>query len=194
MTKIGIFGGTFDPIHIGHLIICMWAKEALSLDLILIIPTANPPHKQTEPSASINDRCEMVRQAIKDISFFKFSDIEANSSEVTFTVNTLRYIRSAYADQNPELYLIIGDDSFKDLHLWKEPDEIFRISRIVVANRVGIKKTENTLSDRVTFLDTPVIAVSSTIIRKRILANKTIRFLIPAAVENYINNAGLYRE
>jgi len=193
MTKIGIFGGTFDPIHIGHLVICIWAKETLDLNSVLFIPTANPPHKQTAPFASIDNRYEMIRLAIKEIPFFKISNIEADTQYPSYTVNTLRYLRNIYSPKETELYLLIGEDSFRDLPMWREPEEIIRLSTVVVFRRNGTTDKNHPLYKNVRFLDTPVIGISSTLIRQRIRSHLPVTFLVPSNVGRYIKEKGLYQ-
>ncbi len=202
--KIGIFGGTFDPIHIGHLIIAERACEELELNRLLIIPACIPPHKQEKNIVDSEHRYEMVKLATAGNTKFEVSDTELKRHGVSYSVETLRIIQ-AMVRVLSEYYFIIGSDMLPILHTWKEIDKLVDMCTFVVAVRPGFKK-ENwkkllpSLSPEIREkvvqhpLENPLVDISSTEIRKRAADGKSIRYLVPEPVEEYIHKHGLYRK
>ncbi|MBN1780710.1 nicotinate-nucleotide adenylyltransferase [bacterium] len=190
--RIGLFGGTFDPVHTGHMIIASLLCSDLPLDLLIFIPTAFPPHKRESRLLDPEHRIEMLKRAINGKPEFKWSEIE-NRNEVCYTIDTVRQFRRKYPDAS--LYLIIGADSLADLHTWMHPDQLLQEINIVVVSRPGIdlKAIRTDFINRVTIHDTPVIGISSSMIRQRIRDHKSIATLVPEPVEQYILQHGLYR-
>ena len=184
-------GGTFDPIHIGHLIIAEWILESLALKKIIFVPAALPPHKKDVKRTDKKDRLEMVKLSIRDNPKFELSDIEIKEDRVSFTVDTLR----EFSKGDDEIYFIIGEDSLKELPTWKDPDEIVRLSTIVVARRPNQQNQSEkyVYSDKVIFSDSPEISISSTQIRERVKGGKSIKYLVHPAVEEFILKKGLYK-
>jgi nicotinate-nucleotide adenylyltransferase len=202
--KIGILGGTFNPIHIGHLTIAEHACDELGLNRLLIIPAAIPPHKQGEKIVEAGHRLEMVKLATRDNQKFEISDIELKRQGVSYSVETLRIIQ-AKVKVLSEYYLIVGSDMVGDLDTWKEIDKLIEMCTFVVAVRPGFKKKNwkqmgvnlpESIRDKVLqhTLENPMVEVSSTDIRRRVREGKSIRHMVPKAVEEYIIRQGLYKD
>jgi len=190
--KIGIFGGTFDPIHHGHLIVAEYVREHVGLDRIIFIPTDISPHKQAANPASAKDRLAMLREAIRSNPFFESTDLEVARGGVSYTVETLRTLKQrSPAD---ELYLLIGADNIADFLSWREPGEIVRLAQIIVMNRPGFKRTapDSPLLRNVIHCDVPNIDISATEIRRRLLKGLPISYLVPPSVAKYIARHHLY--
>jgi nicotinate-nucleotide adenylyltransferase len=187
--RIGILGGTFNPIHIGHLILAEEAHFKLKLDKLVFVPAFVPPHKSSSEVISAQDRLEMVRIAIEDNPAFDVSTFEIDSKKKSYSIDTLKEFRGVYGE-DAELCFITGSDSLKDLFSWKNINDIFRISKFVVANRPGYP-----IKDVPKEVDTVVITpieVSSEDIRKRLAGGRSIRYLVPEKVRKYILEHKLY--
>lgn len=196
--RIGIMGGTFNPIHIGHLMLAEHAYEEFSLDEVIFLPSARPPHKE-EPILSDTDRKEMIQLAIGDNPHFSFSALEYEREGTTYTVDTMRELAKRYPKDT--FYFIIGADSFFALESWHNPKYLLQQTRFVVATRDGCKREEleihkNKLEEqyqaKILFLNSPNIGISSSVIRKRVLEGKSITYYVPGTVEEYINSHNLY--
>jgi len=192
--KIGLFGGTFDPIHIGHLIIAEWIYEELQLEKIIFIPAGDPPHKQSKYISSVKHRLEMVRLAIEDNSKFDISEFEAEKIGKSYSVETLKEFSEVYKSQ-ATLFWIIGSDSLIDLPNWFQPDKIYELSTVVVYPRMDfeVEKASRHLREKSLIVAAPQIEISSTEIRNRVSNGPTIRYLVPSKVEEYICTNGLYK-
>ena len=200
--KLGIFGGSFNPIHNGHLAMAQAAKEQHGLDRVLFVPAGQPPHKRAD-LAPKEDRLEMVRLAIAGREGFEASSIEVDRPGVSYTVDTLEALRRAL--HSAELYFIVGEDSIPELPGWRDAPRILRLARIVAVNRPGCKARfhpedfpgvpEEVLqrleADRVTMPPSPQ---ESRRIREAARRCELITGQVPAAVEKYIVKRGLYRE
>jgi len=200
--KIGILGGTFDPIHVGHLLIAETVRDAMALDTVLFIPAATPPHKRARVVADAEHRLEMVRLAIEGNPAFEVSDVELQRGGVSYSVETLERLK---ATMGPEaaFFFIIGADTVPELTTWKNLDTLLELCTIVVAARPGFRM-EDLLSealgltpearDRVFrhFVDAVRVDVASTEVRARLAEGKSVRYMIPQNVENYIRAKGLY--
>ena len=187
--RIGIFGGTSDPPHVGHLIVASDACEALELDRLLFIPSAAPPHKKGQVQAGAEARLEMVRAAIAGDSRFEADDIELRREGASYTVDTLRVLHERYPDA--ELFFILGVDQLRELDTWREPGEVARLARLAAVSRGGEPPPETSYP----IVDVPVtrIDVSSTQIRRRIGAGRPVRYLVPVAVAEVVERLDLYR-
>ncbi|OGW92683.1 MAG: nicotinate (nicotinamide) nucleotide adenylyltransferase [Omnitrophica bacterium RIFCSPLOWO2_12_FULL_45_13] len=188
--RIGILGGTFNPIHIGHLILAEEARFKLRLDKLILVPAFMPPHKNTRDVIDAKDRLEMVRLAIEDNPAFEISTYEVDSKKKSYSIDTLKEFRKIYGD-DAQLCFITGSDSLKDLFSWKNINDIFKISKFIVANRPGYP-----LKDIPKEADTVVITpieVSSEDIRKRLKEGRSIRYLVSEKVRKYILEHNLYR-
>ena len=198
--KIGIMGGTFDPIHIGHLILGEKAYEQLGLEKVLFMPSGNPPHKQSRPGrATDGQRVEMVRRAIQDNPHFELSLVEMHADGYSYTYRTLERMNREHADE--EYFFIIGADSLFTFEQWKEPGRICQNCKVVIAVRdhvpvntlnKEIKRISEKYQGEFIRLDTLNIDISSAYIRDQISAGETIRYYVPAIVMEYIYQNQIY--
>ncbi|MFC1552754.1 nicotinate-nucleotide adenylyltransferase [Candidatus Latescibacterota bacterium] len=181
--KIGIFGGTFDPVHIGHMIIAEAVLEQAGLDIIIFIPSAHPPHKNHELMFTPHERYEMLKDAIKGNPGFTISDIEMNREGLSYTIDTLREIKKDLPADS-ELYFIVGRDNLYEIELWKNPQEIIEECTILVADRVcgNHKDTPEWLKSKTKIVTAPLIEISSSEIRQRIRDKKNIHHMVPDSV------------
>lgn len=190
--RLGIFGGTFDPIHIGHLLLAELARYLLHLDRVLFVPAARPPHKG-EVVASPEHRYRMTALACADNPHFEVSDLELRREGPSYTVETLRWIqRDSPAGTEP--YLLIGADIARDLETWKDHERLLEESKVVVLARAGVSQSElpERVASRATVLSTPILEISSTEIRRLVRAGGSIRYQVTDPVESYIRSRGLY--
>lgn len=200
MKRIGIFGGTFDPIHCGHLVVAETARHALSLDRVLFIPAGQPPHKPAQPVTAGEHRLRMVQLAIAGNPAFVTSDLELRRSGASYTVDTLQHIRSECPDD--ELYFLIGADAAQSLPSWHRPWGILELAYLVAVERPGyrldLERLQTVLGEaaarRIVRLSVPQIDISASEIRQRVRSGATIRYLVPAAVEEYLIEHKLYCE
>lgn len=196
--RLGIMGGTFDPIHIGHLILGEQAWEALGLDKVLFITAGQPPHKPEAVEAEAVHRYNMVRLAVQDNEHFECSRIELDRPGPSYTIDTIRQILGLYGE-NTRVYLLVGADEAREFMTWRDPYGIKELSTIVVANRPGYPISEvlaalpPDFASAVKPLEIPGVDISSTDIRARIKLGCSIRYLVPGAVESYIRDNELYR-
>lgn len=199
--RIGIMGGTFNPIHNGHLLVAEQAREEFQLDRVLFLPNGQSPHKQTLQIAEASRRCDMIKLAIGGNPFFQLDLTEVSEKRISYTYLTLQKLADSYPET--ELYFILGADSLFHLEEWKNPKEIFANCSILAAYREG--ETLNTFQKQIAYLaekynariyplHMPGFDVSSSNIRNRIRQNQTIRYLVPDKVEAYIKKFGLYQE
>lgn len=199
VSRLGILGGTFDPIHYGHLVAAQEAASALRLDRVLFIPTREPPHKRGEPVLAVEHRLEIVRRGISGNPRFELSTIEIERPGPSYTVDTLRELRRLYPDG--ELHFIVGMDLLADLPTWHNPGGIVQLAVIVAVTRrrweaVDLGWLEAAVPEaagRVQVLPIPGLDISSTEVRERIAAGRPIRYLVPDGVIGYIQEQGLYR-
>ena len=191
--KIGLFGGTFDPIHVGHLIVAEEARERLSLDQVIFVPSGVPPHKDRLKISSPESRLEMTKLGIEGNERFGFSDFEARRQSTSFTIETVSYFKQALGNE-AELSLIVGADSILEISTWKEPRRLVSECLPVVVSRPGfdLTKLDPWLRERARVLDGVLIRISSTEIRERVAAGRSIRYLVPPSVAAYIFKHGLY--
>lgn len=200
--KLGIFGGSFDPIHYGHLLLAESAREQLALDQVWFIPAATAPHKQTKTATSAKQRIEMLELAIAGHAAFHISTIEIDRGGVSYTVDTLQAIKEKQPDA--ELYLLMGADSLADLLTWREPARICELAWPVVSLRADAPEPDfSTLGHLVNparllqmeslRLQMPIIQLSSTDLRARAAEGRSLRYRTPRAVEQYIRAQALYK-
>ncbi len=198
MKRIGIFGGTFNPVHTAHLIMAENVREQVHLDTVLFIPTAIPPHKDSNGLLDADTRLEMLKIAVEGNKHFEVSDIEIELSKKgkNYTVDTLMALREKHTAEESKLYLIIGMDQLIELDSWKDPGKLFFLSEVVVINRPGylVTQVENEYGRRVIYVPAPNIDISSTEIRHRINENKSIKYLVPEKVEKFIYENNLYKQ
>ncbi len=193
MRKVGIFGGRFDPIHIGHLIVAQDAVELLNLEKLVFLVSFTPPHKDC--FAPFEDRFEMVKLAISGVPYFEVSDIEKRLRlEKCYTYEVMKKLKVEL--QGANCLLIIGMDQFNALPTWYRWRDLVELVKIAVLRRPGDTPDPDLtkkLKEKVIFLDTRLIDISSTEIRERIKDGKSIRFLVPQSVKEYIVSKGLYK-
>ncbi|TME76327.1 MAG: nicotinate (nicotinamide) nucleotide adenylyltransferase [Chloroflexi bacterium] len=185
-ARIGVFGGTFDPVHVGHLAIALAALESVPLDRVLFVPVRRSPLKDRDPLASTTDRVAMLETAIAREPRFALSRAELEREGVSYTVDTLEELRS-----QGELFLILGSDALADLARWRAPDRIRELATILVAARPGAPEPDAMHGAR-TF-DAPRLDISSRELRARAARGMSLRYLVPDAVWEHIKRHGLYR-
>ncbi len=201
MLRVGIYGGAFAPIHVGHVAAAKAFMEQMWLDVLFVIPTGISPHKQMSAGASNADRLEMCRRAFEGIEGVIVSDIEIRREGASYTVDTLREL----ADDDRRLFMLCGTDMILTLDTWHEPDEIFRLAYPVYIRRESDESLDERLIEKVTEyrnkygknvvkIKAPAIEVSSSDIRKRIADGEDFSSLVPEAVADYIREKGLYKQ
>lgn len=200
MKKIGIMGGTFNPIHFGHLFLAENAYEQLGLDQVWFIPSKNPPHKRKPEDITEQQRIDMIQLAIQENPHFELSTLELEREGMTYTADTMKILR----EQNPGIayYFIIGADSLFLMDQWYQPQVIFDNCTIAAANRdnadqAALEKQVQLLKKQfnanIILIDMPTVQVSSCNIRERVAARKSIRYYLPGSVREYIESKHLYR-
>ncbi len=194
--KICLFGGTFDPPHIGHLLIAQTICEAENFDKIIFIPALIPPHKQTSPLTPVHLRIEMLKSAVASNPRFEISDIEIQRGGVSYSIDTIRQIKTDMGLKSENVFFLIGSDTLGQFHRWKDPEKILDECQVIVALRPGFKPSEikSWILSKVQFANIPRIEISSTTIRKRWRENKTIRYMVTQPVWEFINKHNLYSE
>ncbi len=199
MERVGILGGTFDPIHLGHLIVGEAARERLALDKLVFMPAGSPRLKEAEPSATPRQRLEMAQLAVSDNPGFEAGTQEVERAGLTYTVDTLEELCRGL-DPDAILHFIVGMDALEQFDRWKDPERLLELCSLVVVNRVGHQRVDvNDFVGRypqagpgLTLLNAPRVEISSTDIRRLVSEGKSIKYLTPAPVENYIRDNGLY--
>jgi nicotinate-nucleotide adenylyltransferase len=213
--KLGILGGTFDPIHLGHLRSAEEIGEELCLEKVYLIPSASPPHKTRESITPFHHRLSMARLAVGDSPVLEVLDLEGKRPGLSYSVETLKEFHNAFSP-DPELFFILGLDAFLEIKTWKEYQNLFKYSHFVIIQRasyrseklesflfslsVGVTKTDSpdvfmTPSGKTLLLKTPTrMDISSTNIRETVRRGRSIRFLVPDSVRNYIIQKGLFSD
>lgn len=198
--RIGIMGGTFDPIHYGHLVLAEEVRELLELDEVLFIPAGIPPHKANTGVTNSELRLKMVAAAIGESSYFRLSRMEIEAPGKSYTVHTLEKLQALYGSE-AELFFITGADTLLDLRNWYASDEVLKLCTFVGATRPGympeaiLEEAEALRRDkqaRIEIVPIPGLAISSTEIRERVKLGRTIKYLVPDGVYAIIKEAGLY--
>jgi nicotinate-nucleotide adenylyltransferase len=201
--SLGVFGGTFDPIHLAHLAVAEEAAEALGLERVLFVPAGEPPHKPGREITPADDRLAMVELAIAGNPRFGADRIELDRPGPSYTVDTLAALRAARlaTGSSADLTLVLSAEAFLDLMSWREPRRVLELARVVVAPRDGypaagpefLSQHLPDLADRATFLDGPRLRLSSSELRARAASGRSLRYLVPDAVAAYIGDHGLYQ-
>lgn len=202
MRRIGLFGGTFDPPHLGHLALAEWARDRLGLDRVVFMPAGVPPHKRGRALTGAAHRVAMARLAVGGHRAFAVSTLEARRRGPSFTVDTLRALEAAHP--GARLYLLMGADSLDDFASWHEPGAIAKLATLVVAARPGAgepdagrprgrRRAVRGVPARIIRLRNPGIELSSSALRARARAGRSLRYLVPDAVAAYIARHRLYR-
>ena len=197
--RMGLMGGTFNPIHMGHLIIAEEARERFALEKVIFIPSYITPNKEVK-AAPAEERLRMVELAVESNPYFSVSDMEIRQKGMSYTVSTLRALKERYGD-DWELYFISGTDAVASLPLWYQPEQILSLCRFIGAVRPGgIQKAEEVVASfkkrgkNIELLPVPAIDISSTDIRNRIRNGKSVRYMVPEKVYTYIKEKRLYSE
>jgi len=202
MERLAIMGGTFDPIHMGHLRMAHAVQQQLAFDRVVFLPSYIPPHKQTRSDfASWEDRLAMVQLAVQKYADFVVSSLEFDRGGVSYTYDTVNFMQELWPDA--AIYLIIGEDSLTQLFTWYRVQDLLRLVYFVAAERPGYEGEEGVArltkaygswtAEKIIHAEVPETAISSTEIRKRLREDKPIRGMVPMAVEQYIYERGLYR-
>jgi nicotinate-nucleotide adenylyltransferase len=202
--SVGVMGGTFDPIHVGHLAVAEEAREVLGLERILFVPAGLPPHKPEGAEASIDDRVAMVIAAIEDNPAFELSRVDIDRDGPSYTVDTMAILAAQAVREGrvADLTLIMSSETLAGLPSWREPELLLATCRIAVVPREGHESPDPAwlqaefpgLEDRFDRLDGPRLGISSTAIRERVRAGRSIRYLVPQAVEGHIADHHLYTD
>jgi len=198
--RIGVLGGTFDPIHIAHLAIAENCWDQLGLSEVLFIPAGDPPHKQHRGVAPAVHRVAMVERAIAGNPHFRVSRVDVNRPGLSYSVDTLESLRAELGTE-AELFFIVGSDSLTDLPNWRDPRRLIELCTVVAVNRPGyprpdLKQIDARIpgaSGRTRFVDVPDLNLTSSEIRRRVAEGRTIRYLVPDPVRDYIIEKQLYR-
>lgn len=195
--KIGLFGGTFDPIHIGHMILMENVINNLDLDKIYVLPNSNPPHKLENKKTALNLRLKMVNEAIKDNPKLEINDYDYRDNEIHYTFDTINYFKKSYP--NDEFFFIMGEDSFLDIEKWKNYKEILK-ENLIIFKRYSNKNFSliskinqvRKYNKNIYLIDNIALDISSTLIRNLVKENKSIRYLVKDEVINIIKEEKLY--
>ena len=190
--RICLFGGTFDPPHIGHLLIAQTVCEEENFDKIVFVPANKPPHKKK--ITDVEDRLSMLKLAVKENPKFEILDLEIKRGGVSYTIDTLEEVRNNIISENDELFYLIGSDSLLELRDWKLPKDILKKCQVVVAIRPGFRPSDIPawILHKIQFANIPRFEISSSNIRQRWVENKTIRYLVTLPVWEYIDRHKLY--
>jgi len=187
--RIGIFGGTFNPLHIGHLAVAQAARDSAALDRVVFVPCSEPPHKRLVHLASARDRLAMLKACIRTNPGFEVSDYEIRKGGKSYTIETVRYFQETL-EPNARLFFIVGGDSAAQLQTWKKIEEITKIVSFIVVNRPGHDGCAPEIPHRSVVM--PGIGISSSYVRRRILQGKSIKYLVPDEVLRYIKAHRIY--
>jgi len=197
-VRLGVLGGTFDPVHTGHLVLAEQAREQLRLDRVLWVPAGDPWRKAGEPVSPAEDRLVMVRLAIEGNDGFEVSTTELDRAGPTYTLDTLQQLRGEYAAE--ELFFLLGLDALADLPNWHKPAELIRLALLGVARRgdeqprsAELERQMPGLEERVRWVEMPRLDISGTELRRRASEGRSLRYLVPPAVASYVREHGLYR-
>lgn len=191
--RIGVFGGTFDPPHVGHLIFAADARDALNLDRLIFVPASAQPLKVSNPAvASAQDRLEMVRLAAADDANYQVDDTEVNREGLSYTVDTLEHLAGRYV--GAELFFLMGQDALAGFGQWRKPERILELATLALMMRSGAGDVANwRKAERLMLVSTRRVDVSSSEIRERLRAGQSIKGFVPESVERFIDARGLYR-
>ncbi|MFO7941068.1 MAG: nicotinate-nucleotide adenylyltransferase [Bacillota bacterium] len=200
--SIGVMGGTFDPIHYGHLVAAESAYESFSLSEVIFVPAGDPPHKTGDDVTPARHRLEMARLATEDNPHFRVSPIEVERAGLSYTIDTMRDFRDRYGS-DVDLYFITGIDAILQIPEWNNTEGLFEICRFIAATRPGYSISELNrfkqqlhpeYRERIIALEVPALAISSTDLRRRVAEGRSIRYLVPDPVAEYIREQRLYRD
>ena len=199
IQRLGILGGTFDPIHHGHLVAAEETRHQLDLDQVLFVPTGRPPHKPARPISPAHHRLRMLELAIAANPRFALSRVDVERPGLCYTVETLELLRAEWGP-GPTFFFIVGTDSLADMPTWYQPQRLIELCELAVAARTGVEvdlvRLEEQLpglGERLNWVPMPMLEISSSDLRARVRAGRPISYLVPSAVEAYILEHRLYR-
>jgi nicotinate-nucleotide adenylyltransferase len=194
MIRLGLFGGTFDPVHYGHLRTVDRAREELNLPRVLLLPNPSPPHKLRDPLTPYHHRKEMLRLALHEFPYLEMADFEEQAIGPAYTTDTVHRVITSLPSGPRELWLIIGADSLLELPQWKDPEALFRDTKVAVLPRPGfaLDQVDPKYLARVRILNTQLEDISATEIRRRVRSGEPVKGLLPASVQLYILTNKLY--
>lgn len=202
LCRIGVMGGTFDPIHYGHLVAAEESRSAFCLDKVIFMPAGRPPHKQSRKVSEPEQRYHMTALAVSSNPGFEVSRLEVDKDEITYTYDTVTDLRRIYGEDT-KIYFITGADAVLELLTWYRIEKLLGICGFIAVTRPGfdkrdleqkIKEITSKYGGEIICIEVPLLAISSTDIRERCKAGKTIKYLLPEEVERYILKNGMYRE
>lgn len=199
IRRLGILGGTFDPVHHGHLVAAEETRYQLELDRVLFVPAGTPPHKPARPISPAHHRLRMIELAIAGKPYFALSRVDVDRPGPCYTVETLELLRAEWGP-DPTFFFIEGSDSLADILTWYRPQRLIELAELAVAERPGarlhlaeLEKHLPGLTDRLHWVQMPLLQISSSDLRSRVAAGRPISYLVPPAVEAYILESGLYK-
>jgi len=199
--NIGLMGGTFDPIHVGHLVTAEEARQQFDLDYVVFVPTGIPPHKDEQSISLPEHRFLMTSLAVMSNPSFFVSRLEIDKEGPAYTIDTVRHFACG-KEPGPEIFFITGADAILEIFTWKDYEDLLRLCTFIAVSRPGysldhfyesLERSCPEMKHKVHLLEIPALAVSSTFIRERVALSKTIKYLTPEPVEQYIRKHGLYR-
>jgi len=192
-VRLGIFGGTFDPVHHAHLIIADYVRLEARLDKVIFVPSATSPHKQGEEVTDPADRLAMLNEGVGQNPAFEVSEMEIKRGGVSYSVDTIREVAGDHPKD--QLFLMIGTDTLAEFKTWKDPDEILKMAKLIAFKRPGhdVDPSAESLVKEAIVCDVPGLDISSTQIRKRVAEGLPIGLMVPEGVERYISEHGLYK-
>ena len=192
--RIGILGGTFNPIHYGHLLVAAEVREKFDLEKVIFVPSACPPHKNHPDIAPPQDRYQMTVLATQSNPFFSVSNLELERSGKSYSIETVKELLNIYG-KDTKLYFITGTDAILEIFTWKDREELLKLCQFIVATRPGfyIGKIDKSIVRQIHLIEIPGLDISSTDIRSRINEGRSIKYLLPEKVEEYIYKHGLYK-
>ena len=200
VRRLGILGGTFDPIHHGHLLAAEEAHHQLALDRVLFVPAGVPPHKPARPISPADHRVRMVELAIANKPHFALSRVDVDRPGPSYTVHTLELLRARWGP-GPQFFFIEGNDSLSDIACWYQPQRLIELCELAVVARpgaqidlAGLERQVPGITGRIHWVQIPLLQISSSDLRARVRAGRSISYLVPREVEDYIRRHGLYRE
>lgn len=191
--RLGIFGGTFNPPHMGHLIVAEHVREFLKLDKVFFVPSYISPHKKAGEELLSAHRFNMVRLAVRNHEAFEASDVEINIRDTSYTFKTIETFRRSFPESR--LFLMIGADNLAEFHTWAHPEKILKLATLVVMTRPSYPRAvkRKRIGSGVRYVTVPEIGIASSEIRERIRRGRSVRYLVPGSVQKYILQHRLYR-
>lgn len=198
VKRLGIMGGTFDPIHYGHLVTAETARTLFRLDQVVFVPSGRPPHKRARVDSDSEHRAMMTLLAIITNPHFFLSRVELEREGYSYSYDTVRAFAEAYGAET-EIFFITGADAILEIASWRNADALLRMCNFIAASRLGfdlagLRQLPQAWQDKIALFEIPALAISSTDIRRRVARGESIKYLLPETVENYIIKQGLYRE